>query len=66
MELLEPLTRLTAKVKLLTDDALRSEYVSACQAWTGAEPISVLTRIACIEEARRRGLKLRQFIGREK
>jgi hypothetical protein len=52
-------SELRARVRLMSDDQLRSEYVSACHPWTDTDLVSLELREAIEREAKRRGLKLR-------
>lgn len=53
------MSELRLRVRLMSDDTLRSEYVSACHPWADSDLVSLELRDAIEREARRRGLKLR-------
>lgn len=50
---------LRRRVREMSDDTLRSEYVSACHPWAERDLVALEMREACEREAIRRGLKLR-------
>jgi hypothetical protein len=51
--------RVLKRVERLSDDALRSEYVSAGHPWAETDPVSVVTRQTIRLVARARGVQLR-------